>query len=210
MLVDIGASGGLNLIADRLRSPWTDAHGAALPTVSRPRIEARLGFDTTPLDLSREEDVAWARACLWPGEAHRLESFDQAVAVLRSTVGTSDAVVVERLNATLAPSRLTRLARAAHGRTLVLAYQTFVREYLEPAMRDRYRDGMLEWVASSPQAAWLEMEIAAEGGSFPATLTAHVADNRGGVDTLSIARCGYHPTVIDVLPDHARFADALR
>jgi hypothetical protein len=210
MLVDIGASGGLNLIADRLPSPWTDLHGAALPTVTRPRIEARLGFDNSPLDLKREEDVAWARACLWPGEAHRLESFDQAVAALRSMAASSDAVVVERLNATLAPSRLSRLVRAVQGRALVFAYQTFVRDYLEPAMRDRYREGMLEWVLSSPQAVWLEMELAAEGGIYPATLTAHLADDRGGVRTLCIARCGYHPTVIEVLPDHARFAAGLR
>lgn len=91
-LVDIGASGGLNLVADRVPEDWVDANGGPIPVVRKPKIIARIGFDTQPLDFKSDEDVHWARACIWPGEHARLQRFDRAVQAFRA-VGPDDAKV---------------------------------------------------------------------------------------------------------------------
>src|SRR5262249_48846476 len=67
-LADVGCSGGLNLIADALPRPWKDPAGQSVPTAARVRALGRLGLDARPLDVGRDLDVAWLRACIWPGE----------------------------------------------------------------------------------------------------------------------------------------------
>jgi len=44
-LVDVGCSAGLNLVADALPAPWSDADGAALPVAAHGVVSSRLGLD---------------------------------------------------------------------------------------------------------------------------------------------------------------------
>jgi hypothetical protein len=205
-LVDIGASGGLNLVADRLTGSWVDASGAPLPVVTSPKIVARVGFDQAPLDFTRDDDTSWARACIWPGELERLRNFDDAVAGLRTEPPT-----IHRLNATLVPTRLLELSRALPEDALLLAYQTVVRAYMEPERRETYVRGMRSFVAqSSPKrVAWLELELD-DLGPPPASLTAHVPDGEGSVHSFVLARSSYHPREIDVRAGAAAFARAMQ
>lgn len=204
-LVDIGASGGLNLVADRVTGSWVDTSGAPLPVVTSPKIVARVGFDQAPLDFTGEDDTAWARACIWPGELERLRNFDDAVAALRS-----DPPTIQRLNATLVPTRLVEIFRSLPEDALLLVYQTVVRAYMDPDRRETYVRGMRSFVAQSPpkRVAWIELELD-DLGPPPASLTAHVPDGEGSVHSFVLARSSYHPREIDVRAGAAAFARAM-
>jgi hypothetical protein len=204
-LIDVGASGGLNLIADRLEGSWVDGAGAPLPVVRTPNVLLRVGFDQAPLDFVAGDDVAWARACIWPGERERLRRFDEAVAALRA-----DPPKVHRLNATLVPGRLVEIARALPEDALLLVYQTVVRSYMDPDRRDVYVRGMRSFIAQSPprRVAWIELELD-DLGPPPASLVAHVPDGEGSVHSFVLARSSYHPREIDVRAGASAFARAM-
>ncbi|MGZ3419860.1 MAG: DUF2332 family protein [Polyangiales bacterium] len=207
-LVDVGASGGLNLIADRLEHHWVDGRGAPLPVVEAPNVVARVGFDQAPLDFVQGDDAAWARACIWPGENERLRRFDEAVAALRAA---SDQVKLQRLNATLVPTRLVDIFRSLPEDTLLLVYQTLVRAYMDPDRRDAYVRGMRSFVAQAPRTrvAWIELEID-DFGPPPASIHAHVPDGAGSVHTFVLGRCSYHPHEIDVRAGAGAFIRAMQ
>lgn len=209
-LVDIGASGGLNLVADRLEQQWVDQEGRPIRVVIGPKIIARVGYDTDPLDVLSSDGAAWARACLWPGEAERHEQLARAVRVLRDMRDTPDAVVLHREPATLVPLRLARLAAMLPSGAAVLAYQSFLRDYIEPWKRAQYIAGMRAWLlASSPGTAyWAEMELAALSGPRPAEIVVH-ARLADVVASFTIGRCSYHPQSVELLPGAGELARAL-
>jgi hypothetical protein len=211
-LVDVGSSGGLNLIADRVPEDWVDLNGALLPVVRKPKVVSRIGFDTQPLDFHNDEDVHWARSCIWPGELARLQRFDNAIKAFRS-LGPDDApVTLHRLNATLVPARLPEILRSIPGEAVLLIMQTLVRAYMDSERRDAYTRAMRNWIAATPRGrvAWIELELEpGVPGEMPATITAHIPDGDGGVADIVLARCSYHPREIDVRPGAAQFQRAM-
>lgn len=99
-LLDFGCSAGLNLGVDRygydygtlplgpprLGAPRITCRlvgGAPLPIAAPPRLVHRLGVDPAPVDVHDDAQVAWLRACLWPGDRERLLRLDAAVTVAR-------------------------------------------------------------------------------------------------------------------------------
>jgi hypothetical protein len=78
-IFDIGASAGLNLVADALPRIWT-RDGTPLPIDPLPRIARRCGFDLRPLDVTDENDARWLRACIWPGQTVRQRRLEEAIA----------------------------------------------------------------------------------------------------------------------------------
>jgi hypothetical protein len=88
-LVDVGASAGLNLLADRYHLDY-GPHGATgaadspvgircqmvggVPPIATrlPTLAARIGIDRDPVDLSDADGVRWLLACVWP-DTGRLE-----------------------------------------------------------------------------------------------------------------------------------------
>jgi len=207
-LVDIGASAGLNLVAHELPRPWMDERGHPLPTVESPRLIARLGLDARPLDASNPNDADWLRACIWPGDAERLERLDAALAAWCASPAR-----VERADiAAVAPRIGAQLAELPED-ALVLAYQTVVREYLPPDARAAHEAAMDELLATAApgRLVWAELEAAGTPGpaNLPAALTLHV---RGpdGVETLELARSHWHPSVVRTNPGTiARFTPLL-
>jgi hypothetical protein len=191
-LVDVGASAGLNLVADQLPAPWTLPDGTPVP-VSEVTAPVRIGFDATPLDVTDPESMAWLEACVWPGEPHRLERLRAAGAAMRAArLGPNPPRVMQALAQDI-PAALPRTG-------LVLAYQTVFIDYVEPAARAAYVEGMRAWLAAAPSALWVELESGAQATpEWPAVIR---ATTRGpdSLETLVLARCAFHPSVIDPDP----------
>jgi hypothetical protein len=97
------------------------------------------------------------------------------------------------------PGRLDVLS-AAEADAFVLAYQTVMRDYLEPAQREEYEAGMREWLGTHPagQALWVELEMAGDGDVRAAGIVAHVRERSGALRSLELARCGPHPLRLDI------------
>lgn len=199
-LIDIGAGAGLNLIADQLPPIWSDlATGNGIPCAMRVNTVARIGFDSRPLNIRRDDDVLWMRSCIWPGDTERLARFESGVKVLRAAATGASRPVLERLTASLVPERLEDLASNVPEGTFLLAYQTILRGYLEVAERENYRQGMLEFVSrqTAGRAMWVELELDDARRRLPAVLIAHVRV-RDRVRSIRLGRSSQHPTEIEV------------
>ncbi len=206
-LADVGASAGLNLVADALPSPWRFVDGSPVPVARAVQAVARLGLDASPLDATRTEDADWLRACVWPGDAPREERLEAALAAFTAARTRPDAPVLVPIAAANIPARLGILS-GAEAEALVIAYQTVVRDYLSPDERAEYSTGMNDWLATHPagRALWVELEFHPGGvADLPCGLIAHVRAPAGEVRTLVLARCGYHPAVLD--PDARAVAE---
>lgn len=195
-LADVGASAGLNLVADALPPIWTDEGGAPVEVAQGVRAVARLGLDPAPLDALSEEDARWLRACLWPGEAERETRLLAAIDAFRAARIRPDAPVLVPVAAPNVPSRLDLLS-ASDGAALVVASQTVVRDYLDPADRAEYERGMREWLATRPpgNALWAELE-AADEDAREAALVVHVRGPDGRLRDVELGRTGMHPRVV--------------
>jgi hypothetical protein len=209
-LADVGASAGLNLVADALPAPWRLPDGTPLEVAGPVHAVARLGLDPEPLDAGRPEDADWLRACVWPGDVHRQERLEAALRAFAAARPRPDAPVLVPILARNVPARLDRLSSSEPG-ALVLAYQTLVRDYVAPDERVEYEEGMREWLGTHPPASalWVELETAGDVAARDegCALVAHVRAPSGEVRDLGLATCGYHPEVIR--PDPAAVA-ALR
>jgi hypothetical protein len=198
-LADVGASAGLNLVADALPAPWRLPGGAPLEVAYGVRTVVRLGLDRRPLDPASPDDAAWLRACVWPGETGRLDRLEAALAAFAAARVLPGAPVLVPAEARSIPARLGVLSASAPG-TLVIAYQTVVRDYLEASEWAEYQAGMRGWVEAQPPglALWVELEPARDGGAGDrsSTLSAQVRAPGGEVLALPLARCGYHPQLL--------------
>jgi hypothetical protein len=209
-LADVGASAGLNLVADALPPIWTAHDGSPVDVATDVRAVARLGLDPAPLDPLDREDALWLRACVWPGERHREERLDRALAAFRAARVHPDAPVLLPIAASNVPARLDLLS-AAEADALVLAYQTVMRDFLRPAEREEYEAGMRDWLGTHPagRALWVELEPGGDGGPLAATIVAHVRGPGGALRSLELARCGVHPSRLEVRPGRAAELAAL-
>jgi hypothetical protein len=188
-IFDIGASAGLNLVADRLPRIWTH-NGAPLPIDPLPRLAQRCGFDVHPIDVTNEEDARWLRACIWPGQAARQARLEEAIAAWRLMTRRPELVVSR------AGDVPAQLPRETPDR--LVAYQTVMRDYLTAEERARYESGMRAWLDALPagHAFWIEMEVSpgVRTGGPSADIVVHA---RGGEDFV-LATCDAHPTAVTV------------
>jgi hypothetical protein len=204
-LHDIGASAGLNLIADRLSRPWVDVSGQAV-VGDLPAITLRRGYDPSPLDVRDEESSIWLRACIWPGQRERLTRLDAAVSAWRELSLQDRPPILLTARAGDVPATLPRGAAA-----VCIAYQTVMRDYLSEQESRRYDDGMHTWLSESAgDAFWVELEPT-KGNADPersAALTIHWASSEADVVDLELARCHPHPQRLFV--DTAALGELLR
>jgi hypothetical protein len=200
-LADVGASAGLNLVADELPAMWRRAGGAPLEVARGVRAVARLGLDPAPLDALDAGDARWLRACVWPGERARQERLEAALAAFRAARVRPDGPVLVPIAASNVPARLDLLSAAENG-ALVLAYQTVVRDFLEPREREEYEAGMRNWLGTHPAggALWVELEPLRDGADLRGAIRAHVRAPGGALRDLELARCGLHPVDLEVDP----------
>jgi hypothetical protein len=141
-LVEIGASGGLNLRVDRfrvesaeglgvgppdspvvLRDAWT---GATPPGGSAPRIVERLGCDVSPVDATSTEGRLLLTSYVWADQRDRLERLRAAFDVARSVP-----VTLERTGA----ADFVRRLELRPGTTTVL-WHSIMWQYLDPAEQE--------------------------------------------------------------------------
>jgi hypothetical protein len=191
-LVEVGTAAGLNLVADHLPSPWSSSEGLHLPTVHAPHTVLRLGIDRHPLDARSDEDANWLRACVWVGEHERLERLESAITAFRSAPAE-----LETGDVTEIPGRLRTLSAEREDRTVVLAFQTIVRDYLAAQAREEYERGMRRWLEDTPAAVWVELEIDHRDPDKGVPIVAHAVEASGAVEIV-LGVTGYHPETVTV------------
>jgi hypothetical protein len=126
------------------------------------------------------------------------------VAALRSALATAAAPVIEAAGVEDVPARLEEAAARLPPDTLFIAYQTVVRDYVPEAARARYTDGMRAWVAGTAGARRALLELEPFPGAWteatPMAITALIrgAAADASVESLVLARCGYHPQELAV------------
>ena len=183
VLLDAGASAGLNLHLDRYRVDYGDAGvtgpedspvriecdvvGDAPIEPSAPRIAARIGLDRSPVDLSDEADVRWQLACVWP-DTGRLPRTRAAIELARrEPVEIVRGDLIDDLAATVA--RLPADAPLCVMTSWVLAY-------VPGRERPRFVEALASLSHDRP-VAW----ISAEGPGIVRELPAPPLDPEAGV-----------------------------
>lgn len=178
-ILELGASGGLNLNMDRfayrlgdtvsgdpqsavqITPVWT---GASPPAAS-PRIVARAGVDLNPLDLTDDATAERMMAYIWPDQEDRVGRARAAIAIAKAyppPVEQDDGVDwIERCLAMPQAQGVTRVV-----------YHSIALQYFPPEGRQRVRDLIFAAGARATAdrpLAWLSME-------FPELVTAASLD----------------------------------
>lgn len=172
-LVDVGTSGGLNLLLDRFSYEYlpggvvgthADVHLACatrgnVPVPrSLPDIRAAIGIDRDPIDVTDEEAARWLEACVWPDQLDRFERLVAAIGVARSDppdVRHGDAI--EDLARTVEEAALS-----AHP----VVTNSWVLNYLTGEQRTRYV-ATLDAVGAARDLSWVIAESPAETPELP-------------------------------------------
>ncbi|MGI8448455.1 MAG: DUF2332 family protein [Streptosporangiaceae bacterium] len=145
-LIEVGASAGLTLLADRYSYDYAGHRIAGLdpraPTLRceprgpvhlparMPEINWRAGLDLNPLDVTSDDDVRWLSCLVWPGEGDREQRLAAAAATARR-----DPPVVHRGD--LLTDLPALAAQAPAGATLVVCHSA-VLAYVTPGDRERF------------------------------------------------------------------------
>lgn len=173
-LLEIGASGGLNLLTDRFAyrvggallgdatsplvfdEPWQGRPVADPPTVSRSlRVARRAGCDLAPLDLASARDRLTLRSYVWPDELDRLARVDAALQVAARHPPDVVACAAERW--------LPRALAARRSGELTVIWQSVMRQYVPVAAWtaiERAVDEAARIATPDMPLAWLAMEPA--------------------------------------------------
>ncbi len=193
-LVDVGASAGLNLVADRLDLTWVDQHGQPVPVARFVDAPVRLGIDRSPLDVTNGRDAAWLRACVWPGEHIRLARLSAAIESFRGAPAPRPQL--QRANIASLRRILGELEEPK-GDGLLIVYQTLVGGYLSAAERSDHDATMRGLLTQGPrgQVLWAELEVCGDpdGRPEPARLRVYASGGTGRVEAFDLAYTGYHP-----------------
>ncbi len=186
-IVDLGASAGLNLLADYRRYRLEDAGGRRLLeigagpspqflTICRgemkplpapgplPRIIQRLGCDLRPFPLGSPDHELTLMSFVWADHPERLQRLREGIAAYR-LAQQSDAPV--RLQAARLPDDLERFLRSIVPAAPVVLYNTYMTIYLEDKGSSMRRI-IGEWAVEQNQPVlWLQWEPAYGGKVAP-------------------------------------------
>ncbi len=172
-LVDVGTSGGLNLLLDRFGYSYlpggtvgtasevtlTCATRGDVPVPHRlPPIAAAIGIDRYPIDVTDDDAARWLEACVWPDQLDRFERLVAAIALGRSDppdVRLGDAI--EDLASTVEEAALS-------GHPVVT--NSWVLNYLTGEQRTRYV-ATLDAIGASRDLSWVIAESPAETPELP-------------------------------------------
>jgi hypothetical protein len=181
-LIDVGASAGLNLLADQRRYDFIDGRtqdvalrlgagagqqftvqsGPEIATFSAERLPAilsRLGCDQQPFRLHSPLDEATLTAFTWADQPERIQRLREAIKVLREAQGGP---VPVQIGAAELPEGLPSFLAGLQlqGNEPVVCYNTYIRMYL----RDKgtaLREHIAEWAAGQRRlVVWVQWEPA--------------------------------------------------
>lgn len=173
-ILELGASAGLNLLADRYRCtlgtrlvgpPDSPVHLAPAWTGPDPpdatvRVASRGGVDLNPLDPTRDEDRERLLAYVWPDQRGRVARIEAAL-----VLAAADPPPVDRADA--AAWLGDRLATAAIPGTATVVAHSIALQYFPAAVQDRIA-ATLERTGAAATAerplAWLRYEADPEFG----------------------------------------------
>lgn len=171
-LLEVGASGGLNLLMDHYRvdggpESWgppdspvrlTGHFTAGNPRAATLAITERRGCDVNPIDVYDPGAATFLLSFVWPEHVERARRLDAALGIARSLPRV-------RVDAADAGSWVAEhAADPESGRTTVV-FHSIMLPYLDPAERDRFtrlirargeaadRDRPFAWVALEPTEA---------------------------------------------------------
>jgi hypothetical protein len=163
-LVEVGASAGLCLYPDRYAYDYdgTPVGGPAEVRLSctttgtgpvprgLPEVRARIGVDLNPLDPTDPDDLAWLRACIWPGPAAR-PRLDRLTAAARVATGEPPRLLagdlVERL-----PDALALVPPGATPVVLHTAVLMYLPRDRREAFAEQVRASGVRWIAQEDPA----------------------------------------------------------
>jgi len=176
-LLDVGTSGGLNLLLDRyeyrFRSAVGPEHTVGGPSTvtiavdvtgevplpeSIPTIGARCGIDQRPIDVTDDDEARWLEACVWPDQADRFHRLVAAIDIARAAppeILAGDAV------ASLAPA-IERVGAKAHP----VVTNSWVLNYLASEQRIAYL-AELERIGAERDLSWVYAEAPAHIPELP-------------------------------------------
>ncbi|HET8696285.1 MAG TPA: DUF2332 family protein, partial [Gammaproteobacteria bacterium] len=171
-LYEIGASAGLNLLADRYRYRLgsaefgpSDAKLTLAPDWTGPppsvdaklRVSSRRGCDVSPIDVRNPAERERLQCYVWPDQPERVARLDAAIA----TALAAEPFTVDRADAAdWVEAQLPAAAQAGAARVL---FHSIVWSYLPEPTRVRIRTHMAALGASSSASkplAWLRFELA--------------------------------------------------
>ena len=160
-LLEVGASGGLNLYADRFRhigpgwawgdpeSPLTlDTEAAGVAPVEV-EIVARRGCDLDPLDPVAEDGSHQLMSFVWPWQLHRHERLAGALAVARAEAAAGRAAVVD---AAPAGEWLERQLAHREADALTVVWQSITEMYWPATESERVREAVAQAREHQPLA----------------------------------------------------------
>jgi hypothetical protein len=200
-LLEIGASAGLNLFADRycylvggevlgdpsspvrFREPWERAPAIdVVAAADRLRVIDRSGCDRHPLNAADREDQLTLLSYIWPDELERFARTRAAFEVAVDRPGlVAAASADEWLRSVLAPT----------DGALVVVWHSLFRQYVPgaewEALEAAYRDGLTAGAGDAP-VVWLSMEPEPDH-NHGVQLTVRTAP---GEPATALARCGDH------------------
>lgn len=145
-LLEVGASAGLCLLADRYRYDYgrgellgppdspvllrCELRDGGRPPRRLPQVVWRAGLDLDPVDVTDADGMRWLEALVWPEQDERLQR-------LRSAAGLASADPPPVVRGDLRTDLPRLAARAPAGATLVV-FHSAVLAYLPAAERDRF------------------------------------------------------------------------
>ena len=203
VLVEMGASAGLLLAADRYRVELTGPVGGLVlgdprstvrcrgvdrsepPLLDRPdapvlpRVVGRYGIDRHPVDLADDDAVRWLEACLWPDVPGRVERFRSAVRLMAGAerpVRHGD--MIDDL-----PELIADAGRAVPDAHLV-AFSSWALTYVDRSRRPEVAATLADAAAGGRPVTWLTAEPpgCVPGVEPPAEST----DDRGQTTVLAV------------------------
>jgi hypothetical protein len=166
VLLDAGASAGLNLLYDRYaldygplgqrgdsRSPvrvscQIRTPGFRVPQI--PDVPVRVGIDRAPIDVRDARDIRWLLACVWPdtGRLDRTAAALELATAARPSVRQGDMV-----------SDIPALLDEVGGDGLTVVLTSLAYTYLDPSRRPTFVDHLAAAAARRP-LVWLSLEPA--------------------------------------------------
>ncbi|HET8594121.1 MAG TPA: DUF2332 domain-containing protein [Intrasporangium sp.] len=187
VLVELGASAGLLLQADRYRielhrrgagivmgDPGSavtcegeDRSPTPLTCLTLPPVAARVGLDLAPVDIDDDDALRWLEACLWPDVPGRIERFRAAIELVRRD---APALRAGDMVDDLAPTIQSVLDRAgaAHGTDVhLIVFSSWALTYVKRSRRAEVAEVLARYAADLPAVSWVTAEPTAAVPGLP-------------------------------------------
>ncbi len=212
--IDIGASGGLNLLLDRYEYRYRAEHesasaftavggpstvvlevstrGAVPVPDAMPLIGARVGIDRQPIDITDPIESRWLEACVWPDQAdrfHRLRAAIELATHVQPAVRSGDAIAALQ-------TAVAEVGTRCHP----VVTNSWVLNYLTPTQRSAYLHELdelgarrnLSWVFAESPALVPELPVDDDLHGTDVTVMALVRWRDGVRTSETLAVCHPH------------------